>query len=69
MKIEEGFDGKKTTIRIYPCKNIRKGEMWIKEFGKKDNAETLSYVTIDELLDLKKEIEDTLADICGLNEQ
>ena len=53
MKIKEGFNNKETTIKIstQPNGNI---ELWINESGK-DDKETLSYLTVAELVELYKE--------------
>lgn len=54
MKIKEGYNGKETSLRV----NVQENgaiELWICETGK-DNSETLSYLTADELLKLHQEI-------------
>ena len=48
-------------IRIHNSSN-RTAEMWI-EFGCNPKKETLSYLNIEELLDLKKEIQKALNEI------
>lgn len=54
MKIKEGFNGKETEIRISSQEN-GSIELWITETGK-DDKETLSYLTLDELYQLYKEV-------------
>lgn len=54
MKIKEGFGGKETTIKIY-AQESGSIELWIAETGK-DDKETLSYLSVDELYELYKEI-------------
>ena len=67
MKIKTGFNDKETRIRIYGKKNDRIAELWIEQTGLSEK-ETLSYVSIEELLDLKNEIETALKEIINLNE-
>jgi len=55
MKIEKGFNDKPTTIRISAQSN-GSIELWINESGK-DDKETLSYMTADELLKLFQEVQ------------
>lgn len=55
MKIKEGYNGKETEIRILSQPN-GSIELWIRESGKDDN-ETLSYLTADELLKLFQEVQ------------
>jgi hypothetical protein len=54
MKIEKGFNDKETTIKISAQTN-GSVELWIHESGK-DDRETLSYMTADELLALYQEV-------------
>ena len=54
MEIKEGFNGKPTTIRISAQEN-GSIELWINESGK-DDKETLSYLSPDELYQLHKEV-------------
>ena len=54
MKIKEGFNTKPTTIRISSQEN-GSIELWINESGK-DDKETLSYLSPDELYQLHKEV-------------
>lgn len=54
MKIKEGFNDKETEIKVsaQPNGSI---ELWIRESGK-DDKETLSYMSKDELYELYKEV-------------
>ena len=54
MKIKEGFNGKETEIRIATQDN-GSIELWISETGR-DDKETLSYITKDELHKLFLEV-------------
>ena len=54
MRIEKGYNDKPTEIRISSQDN-GSIEMWIAETGK-DDKETLSYMTVDELYQLFKEV-------------
>ena len=63
MIIKGGFNDKETKIRIcVQSKDTRTAELWIEQTGLSEK-ETLSYMTIDELLNLKKEIEIALEEI------
>lgn len=63
MIIKDGFNNEPTTIKIYHENKVERiGRLWINESGK-DIKETLSFITIDELLDLKDEIDATLQSI------
>ena len=62
MKIKSGFNEKETRIRIYGKKDGRNAELWTEQTGLNEK-ETLSYMTLDELLDLKEEIEIALKEI------
>ncbi len=56
-QLEKVGDEKKVKeITVIRHENSRMGELWI-------NNESVSYLSIDELIDLKKEIHDTLEDI------
>jgi hypothetical protein len=67
MKIKDGYNGKELEIRI--SASNRHAAIWLIQNGLPDTPEmlkyreTLSYATLDELLDLKKEIENTMKDI------
>ncbi|MEK7661924.1 MAG: hypothetical protein AAB355_00260 [Patescibacteria group bacterium] len=69
MKIKNGFDDKELEIRVGKSSG-RTAEMWIKFKVKEDNVqkETLSYITLEELLDLKDEIQKTINKITGVSE-
>ena len=62
MKIKSGFNEKETKIRIYGKKDGRNAELLIEQTGLSDK-ETLSYMSIDELLDLQDEIKTALEEI------
>lgn len=57
MKIKNGYNNQETEIRIGAREN-GSVELWIKESGRPDNEikETLSYMTIQELYELFREI-------------
>ena len=64
MKIKEGYNGKELQIRIGNArKSERSAEVWIEFEEKKIPKETLSYANINELLDLKEEIEKAIKEI------
>ena len=67
MKIKEGYNEKELEIRINSSSD-RSAEMWI-EFGCKPEKETLSYITLEELLDLKDEINKAISDIVNRNKE
>ena len=67
MKIKEGYGGKELQIRVGNSAG-RSAEMWI-EFGCKPEKETLSYLTLEELLDLKDEINRAISDIVNRNKE
>lgn len=54
MKIKDGVNSKETEIKIYVQEN-GSIELWIRESGK-DDIESLSYLTKDELYELFKEV-------------
>jgi hypothetical protein len=62
MIIKSGFNEKETKIRIYGKENGRNAELWIEQTGLSEK-ETLSYMSIDELLDLQDEIKIALKEI------
>ena len=69
MKIKEGYNGKELEIRI----SGRRGncaEVWLVQNGLPDDLEqyreTLSYATLQELADLKSEIEDAILTVAGI---
>lgn len=59
--IKQGYDGKPTHIKIY-ARESRNAEVWIEQYGVIDESnprrpqETLAYASLDELLDLRDEI-------------
>jgi len=67
MKIKDGYGEKELQIRVSSSSIGRNAEMWI-EFGCEPIEETLSYVTLDELLDLKKEIQKVINELTGRDE-
>jgi hypothetical protein len=71
MTIKEGYNGKPLTIRIHGRK-YGSAEFWIIQEGLPESCErykeTLSYCSVVELLALRKEIDNALMSITGLNE-
>lgn len=65
MLIKKGFNDKNTYIKISAQENSRTIEVWIDQEGL-ESRETLSYATIEELLDLKDEIEKALKAVMGV---
>jgi hypothetical protein len=66
MKIKNGYGSKELKIRVGKCGGeSRSAELWI-EFGCIPKEETLSYLSLDELLDLKEEIQETINEIVGV---
>ena len=61
MKIKQGYNRKETNLRINVCEN-GSIELWIHESGK-DDKETLSYLTLDELYALYKEVKQAGKDL------
>ena len=55
MKLKKGFNDKPTTIKVSTQTN-GSIELWINESGK-DDKETLSYLTADELYQLYHEVQ------------
>jgi len=72
MKIKEGYNGKVLEIRIGGRRNGT-AELWIVQNGLPEEVdvsrykETLSYASLQELVELKKEIEDAILEITGIN--
>jgi len=72
MKIKTGYNGKELEIRISGRRNGN-AEVWIEQHGlPKDGdmiryRETLSYASLQELQDLKNEIEDAILEITGIS--
>lgn len=69
MTIKAGYGDEPTQIRIAARADSRTAEFWIeqKALEGKDGIgtayETLSYITLDELLDLKGEIDQAIQEI------
>jgi len=59
MKIKNGYGNKELQIKFCAEPNEKCAQMWI-NFGCKPKPETLSYLSFDELLELKKEIKNIL---------
>jgi hypothetical protein len=70
MIIKEGYDSEKLTIKIRKSEvSTRKAEVWIEMAhpdGGRGQVETLSYATLDELLDLQDEVNSAIKSIAGL---
>ena len=70
MKIKEGYNNKDLEIRI---SGRRDGgaEVWLIQNGLPHERykETLSYATLQELADLKKEVEDAILAITGIDKR
>jgi len=67
MIVKDGFNNQELELRIgNGNKNSRKAELWINEKGKIDDRETLSYITLLELLELKDEIDKVIGTITGI---
>lgn len=73
-KIKEGYDGQELEIKFEASRN-RHAMIWIiqKAFSKdlkglySKYGETLSYASLQELNDLKREIEDAILTITGID--
>lgn len=72
MIVNAGYDNKDTAIRItartphYDQGKMRRvAELWIAQHGLdgKDGDETLAYITLEELLDLKDEISTAIQEL------
>lgn len=70
MIIKEGYNGKELRIRINGRRNEKKAEIWLIQEGLPDESdryrETLSYISLDELLELKQEIESAINAMFGI---
>ena len=66
MKIKDGYGEKELQIRVSSSSG-RTAELWI-EFGCNPEKETLSYIKLDELLDLKREVQKAINEIVGRDE-
>lgn len=66
MKIKAGFNGKELEIRV------NGKELWLVQTGlplvdgNEKYKETLSYVTINELIELRNEINEAIKELAGL---
>lgn len=62
MKIKGGYNGKNLEIRISPVRDRRTAELWLLQEGLslppeyQKYKETLSYMTLEELMDLRDEV-------------
>lgn len=71
MEIKEGYNGKELEIRVSGRRN-QGAEVWLLQNGLPEEGdviryrETLSYATLQELNDLKREIEDAILAITGI---
>lgn len=72
MTIKEGYNSKELEIRIQGSKN-QLAELWIEQHGLPESCSgykvTLSYVSLQELLELKREIEDAILVIAGIDRE
>lgn len=59
MKIKNGYNKKEVSIKINHNYE-RIGELWIEFKQKNPPSETLSYITLEELKELKKEIQEVI---------
>lgn len=65
MKIKDGYGEKEMNVKIGSSNVIgRYAELWI-EFGVEPKKETLSYLSLNELMDLKEEIQKAINQITG----
>lgn len=71
MKIKAGYNDEELEIRIIGRRN-ENAEIWLEQHGLPDEPEitrykeTLSYASLQELLELKKEVEDAILQITGI---
>ena len=71
--ITEGYNSKPLSIRISGRK-YQNAEVWVEQEGLPDEPgftkyrETLSYATVQELIQLKSEIEEALKEIIGIKD-
>lgn len=69
MTIEAGYGNKPTQIRVAARPDSRTAEFWIEQEALEGREgigtayETLAYITLDELLDLKGEIDKAIQEI------
>ena len=64
MIIKNGVNDKPTKINIQTESDF--AQIWIEQEGLSEVRETLAYATIQELLELKKEIDEALKKLCKL---
>ena len=64
MKIKAGYNGKEVQIRVSNVTD-RLAELWIQFEQENPPKETLSYLTLEELMDLKDEIQKVVNKITG----
>jgi hypothetical protein len=65
--IKEGYNGEELRIRISGQKD-NVAEVWIDQYDKEGkHRETLAYATLQELADLKREIEQAMLKIIGID--
>ena len=70
-KIKDGFDGKTTEIRVYAGAERDVAEVWIIQDGLKlpekygTLKETLAYATINELIQLRDELNEAIGELAG----
>lgn len=67
MTIREGYNRKKTHIRVSATPGGRV-ELWIEQTGQERGGETLSYMTANELLELRNEIEAAARSLFGIDD-
>lgn len=71
MIIKEGYNGKQLEIKVRGRK-YESAELWITQTGLPEEMsryrETLSYCSLLELVELKREIDLAIMDITGLSE-
>jgi hypothetical protein len=70
MRIREGYNRAALELHINGRKNAN-AELWIVQNGLPETCstyrETLSYASLQELAELKREIEDAILEIVGIN--
>jgi len=71
MKIKAGYNDKELQININGRPGHNAAELWLIQRGLPEEVdrygETLSYITLDELLALKEEIQAAISTIFGMN--
>ncbi len=64
MKIQDGYDGMTTHLKLTAHAEAPSAELWIKQDGLEGvTNETLAQVTLGELLDLRNEINQVIQEI------